>query len=348
MHILNITGIFPPDIGGPASYVPSISKALAEKGHLISVITLSDHTKHMDSEYPFKIKRIPRSFLRPLRFLKTVAAIISLGRKADLLFVHGLCLEAVAANLFLKKPLVHKIVGDLAWERIRTRGITEDSIDKFQVEKYSTSVEFLKKLRSFWTGKSSLIITPSTYLKKIVGGWGIRKDKIQVIYNAVQHEQTNLAAKPELIRQIGGHNVIVSVGRLFPWKGFEDIIKAVANIRDAHLVIIGAGPEKTRLELLVADKKLRDRVHLTGMLPRNAVFAFLKHADVFVLNSAYEGLPHIVLEAMAAGTPVIATDTGGTAELVKDGFNGVLIPARAPEKLESSINKIVINILYTL
>jgi glycosyltransferase involved in cell wall biosynthesis len=70
---------------------------------------------------------------------------------------------------------------------------------------------------------------------------------------------------------------------------------------------------------------LRNRVIFTGQVPKDKVSDYLRAADVFVLNSTYEGLPHIVLEAMQAGVPVIATGVGGTSELVKHGINGLLI-----------------------
>jgi glycosyltransferase involved in cell wall biosynthesis len=342
MNILIITGIFPPDIGGPASHVPSIAKALAERGHQLSVITLSDSLKHKDTAYPFLVIRILRSLPRPWRFLKTVVKIIQQGRKADVLFVHGLALESVMANFSLRKPLVQKVVGDLAWERASTFGLTGDRIDEFQRKKYTIYVELLKKLRSFWIKKSHLVITPSIYLKGIIQGWGVSEEKTSVIYNAVQYEETDNGERPDLFQQIGrNRKKIVSIGRLVPWKGFEDLIKAVHNIHETQLIVIGEGPERSKLEALIYEKKLQNRVHLIGILSRKEVFSFLKHADLFVLNSTYEGLPHIVLEAMAAGTPVVATDTGGTGELVQDGYNGILVPPSDPEFLESSIKEIL-------
>ena len=132
MNILMITGIYPPDIGGPASYVPSIARALAERGHNLSVITLSDSIRHDDSTQPFSVTRVLRSLPRPWRFIKTCITIIQHGKLSDVLFVHGLALESVTANYFLRKPMVQKVVGDLVWERSRTFGLTVDRIDEFQ------------------------------------------------------------------------------------------------------------------------------------------------------------------------------------------------------------------------
>ncbi|MEI6125797.1 MAG: glycosyltransferase family 4 protein, partial [Pseudomonadota bacterium] len=342
MKILIVTGIFPPDIGGPASYVPSIAKAFAAKGHEIWVITLSDTAYHDDTGYPFPVIRIRRFSLKLLRLMKTVIHIIRRGRNADLLYVHGLAFESVLANFFLKKPLVQKVVGDLVWERARTLGVTRDGIDDFQKTKYSVFIELLKTMRSFWTGESHLIITPSLYLKRILLGWGIPEEKIKVIYNAVQLPEADRSAPPEFFQPLDlDQKKIVSVGRLVPWKGFEFIIKAVYRIPRTHLFIIGEGPDRPKLESLIKQKKLDTRVHLLGSCSRAEVFHALQHADLFVLNSSYEGLPHIVLEAMAAGAPVIATDTGGTAELIRHRYNGLLIPPSVPQVLERSIKDVL-------
>jgi len=342
MNILIITGIFPPDIGGPASYVPSIARDLILSGHHISVITLSDSTSHSDQEFPFPVIRLRRSLPKSARLPMTVQKILQHGYRADIIFVHGLALEAVLCNILLRKPLVQKVVGDLAWERARTfRGI-EDSIETFQQKKYSFPVECIKKLRSFWVKKSSLVIAPSNYLKIIIQGWGVSREKIKVVYNAVP-DDTDISVEtsaPFLQHDHIGKK-IVSVGRLVPWKGFDDLIRVAGRFQNVHLTIIGEGPDRKKLQYVIQEEHVQDRVILSGSLTRSEVFSRLKQSDLFVLNSTYEGLPHIVLEAMAAGLPVIATDTGGTGELVRDGYNGLLVPPLSPRSLEHAIRKVL-------
>ena len=118
IKILIVTSIFPPDVGGPASYVPQIATALAEEEHRIILVTLSDQLDHPDdSEYPFRVVRLPRRIFKPYRWWQTVWTLFQLGRDADVLFVNGLAMEAALANVVLRKPMVQKVVGDLAWER---------------------------------------------------------------------------------------------------------------------------------------------------------------------------------------------------------------------------------------
>jgi len=99
MRILIITGIFPPDIGGPATYVPQMAKALIDQGHHITVLTLSDRIDHHDGQYSFRVVRLPRWPFRPWRWLRTIAQIIRLGREADVLFVNGLAIRSATSIL---------------------------------------------------------------------------------------------------------------------------------------------------------------------------------------------------------------------------------------------------------
>ncbi|MGH8008036.1 MAG: glycosyltransferase, partial [Candidatus Binatia bacterium] len=141
MNVLIITGIFPPDIGGPATYVPKVATALADRGHEITVVTLSDSSgfRIPDSglPYSFSVVRIRRGLFKPFRVLLTIVALLRWGRRADVLFVNGLYIEAVLANSVLHKPLVQKIVGDWAWERATNHGWIADTFEAFQSTHYN-------------------------------------------------------------------------------------------------------------------------------------------------------------------------------------------------------------------
>ncbi|MDW8103290.1 MAG: glycosyltransferase, partial [Anaerolineae bacterium] len=149
LKILIITGIFPPDIGGPATYVPQIASELAKRGHEVTVLTLSDRLNHDDSMYPFNVVRLYRESPKPWRQIETVSSIIRLGRKADILFVNGLALETAVANKALRKPIIMKVVGDLVWERTTTWGWLKESFEEFQKKRYGLRIEILKALRTW-------------------------------------------------------------------------------------------------------------------------------------------------------------------------------------------------------
>jgi glycosyltransferase involved in cell wall biosynthesis len=332
ISILVVTGIFPPDIGGPASYVPAISTALVKHGHKVTVVTLSDSIEHDDHPYSFHVRRILRNAFKPWRFVLAVSAILRKGRQAQVLYVNGLQLEAVIANFFLRKPLVQKIVGDWAWERSTNKGWIEDNFEEFQERRYCLKIELLKILRRFCAGRADAVIAPSQYLARVVAGWGVAEAKIIVVYNAVEVPAFIPTSVP-----LSAQLKVVTVGRLVPWKQVDHLIELLVDCDETGLVIVGDGPERDRLEELVRSHHLVDRVYFAGQRSKEDTFALMAACDLFVLNSTYEGFPHVVLEAMAAGLPVVATAVGGTPELVRSGENGLLVEPGAKANLLATL-----------
>jgi glycosyltransferase involved in cell wall biosynthesis len=330
------TGIFPPDIGGPATYVPGIGNELAQRGHKVTVVTLSDTLDHDDRSYPFRVMRIRRPAFKPWRFVLTVAAILREGRHVQVLYVNGLYLEAVVANFLVRKPLVQKIVGDWAWERATNKGWVSESFEEFQKGRHGLKVELLKALRRFCTRRADALIVPSQYLARVVANWDRPEDKIIVIYNAVE----SVSLIPSNI-PLSTKTKLVTVGRLVALKQIDHLIRAIAECDDVGLVIVGDGPERERLNALVCDYGLTDRVYFAGQRNKNETLSLMAACDLFILNSTHEGFPHVVLEAMSLGLPVVATAVGGTQELVRDGENGVLITPHANGALSGVLSRLM-------
>ena len=337
LRILLLTGIFPPDIGGPATYVPRIASALTERGHAITAVTLSDHTDHDDTLYPFRVVRLLRETFKPWRWLLTVWTLLRHGKDVDVLFVNGLAMEAVIANYFLRKPIVLKVVGDFAWERAKGRGWVEEQFEEFQKNGHNLKITMLKVIRNWWTRRADKVVVPSQYLAQWVSEWGISKNKLMVIYNAVKKAD---AIKPAEI-PIAQAFKAVTVARLTSWKRIDGIIEAIAQTENVGLIVVGDGPERKRLDQIVQALKITDRVYFAGKRSKEEALALMAAADVFVLNSTYEGLPHVVLEAMSLGLPVVATEIGGTPEVVENETNGLLIPSSEKEKLKKAILKLL-------
>lgn len=136
--------------------------------------------------------------------------------------------------------------------------------------------------------------------------------------------------------------LLVWTGRLDPVKGFEEMLAAfsiVARELPVRLLLAGEGPYRTRVEALIAQHGLGDRVHLLGQ--RGDVPSLLKAADLFLFCSRTEGLPNALLEAMAAGLPAVATDVPGCRDLIRDGDTGLLAPAGCPERIASAVRRVL-------
>ena len=320
MKILITVGIFPPDIGGPASFVPKIAELYSNSGHDVTVVCLTDRKQTDNSN--FKVVRILRNQNLLIRWIKTVSQIIRQGYNADLLFVNGLPMESYIANIFTRKKLIRKIVGDWAWERGMNKKIINESFDEFQNNKHNLHLEIAKFSRGWTATKADLIITPSNHLKNVVKGWGVKENRIKVIYNG-----TKLKNKPDPIDdQPNDYFKFITVGRLAPWKNIDIIIKALSDYKKANqnfiFYIVGSGPEETKLKKLVNDLDLENFVTFTGQLQKDDLNYYLQKSDIYIQASSYEGLPHVILEAMSHNLSIISTPIGGTNEVIQDGKNG--------------------------
>ena len=320
MKILITVGIFPPDIGGPASFVPKIAELYSNSGHDVTVVCLTDR-KQTDN-FNFKVVRILRNQNLLIRWIKTVSQIIRQGYNADLFFVNGLPMESYIANILTRKKLIRKIVGDWAWERGMNKKIINESFDEFQNKKHNLHLEIAKFSRGWTATKADLIITPSNHLKNVVKGWGVKENSIKVIYNG-----TKLKNKPDPIDdQPYDYFKFITVGRLAPWKNIDIIIEALSDYKKANqnfiFYIVGSGPEEIKLKKLVNDLDLENFVTFTGQLQKDDLNYYLQKSDIYIQASSYEGLPHVILEAMSHNLSIISTPIGGTNEVIQDGKNG--------------------------
>ena len=337
MNILITVGIFPPDIGGPASFVPKISEFLIKSGHNVQIICLSE-PKNIYIEDKLNVIRINRSYKLPIRWIKTTYQIIKNGRKSDLIFINGLGIEASIANLLLKKPIVRKIVGDPVWERAYNRKKTTESFDKFQNNKHPFMIEVQKLIRNWSINSAKIIIAPSDHLKSFVSGIGFKKEILK-INNGVEiaEIQRETLDKTEI-------NLII-VSRLVIQKNIDLIIEALKILNNVNLKlnIIGEGNEISKLEKTINDLNLHNQVKLLGKIDNNEISKFLSNSDIFIQASDYEGLPHSVLEAINYEVPILSTEAGGCKDLLNDGERGFIISSPPNKNLIAENIKFIIN-----
>jgi glycosyltransferase involved in cell wall biosynthesis len=332
MKLLIVTGIFPPDSGGPSSYVSQLCKTLqSDKDIKIeALITLADDPKATSEVYSFPIIKIRRSLFYPFRFFVTIVKIVFYGLKSDAIYLNGLVFEGIiASKILIDRPVAVKVVGDLIWEKAKNKNLTSLSIDEFQYIKGWGWLSLLRKLQSWYIAKSDIVITPSEYLRKMVIGWGIKLNNVRVIYNSIAFKE--LKARRSKSKKYD----VITVSRLVSWKGVDSLIEICLRNK-WRLRIVGDGPEMNRLVSIV-DKKT-DLVSFSGILPYGEVQSEIADSKIFVLNSTYEGLPHIVLEAKLAGTPVIATASGGTPETIDHMINGILVNVSNNNDLSNAIS----------
>lgn len=178
--------------------------------------------------------------------------------------------------------------------------------------------------------------TVSDETRQFCIGQGIQAAKLHTIYSGIDANRYYCTLTPEQKQQlrqnlgIGQTNpIILTVARLFPQKGHRYLLEAAPTIReaipDAHFLLVGEGDLQATLTQQINSAGLESYVHLLGV--RQDIPQLLAISQLFILPSLYEGLPNALLEALAAGVPVVATDLGGCREIIADGQNGMLVPA---------------------
>jgi glycosyltransferase involved in cell wall biosynthesis/aminoglycoside phosphotransferase (APT) family kinase protein len=167
-------------------------------------------------------------------------------------------------------------------------------------------------------------------------------EKVEVVYNAVDIERVAVSAPPGLRAQLGGsetRQLVLTPARLNAQKGHDTLLEATAEVPDALFLLAGDGPERGRLEARAAELGVAERVHFLGR--REDVPQLLAACDVFALPSLYEGSSLAVLEAMAAGIPVVSSAIGGTEELIEDGRSGLLVPPDDAAALAAALRRLL-------
>ena len=332
MNILITVGIFPPDIGGPASFVPKIANHLINMDNKVKIICLADE-ENLLLEDELDVLRIRRSTYLPIRWFKTISLIIKHGRKSDILFVNGLGVEAAIANLYLRKKIIRKIVGDPVWERFYNKKRTSETFDDFQNLKHNLNVRIQKLIRNWSISSSEVVITPSDHLKEFINRTN-PKTEVLKINNGIEITEFKRSKTP-----LHEFNILIN-SRLVVQKNIHLVIEAMGSIKnlDINLKIIGEGGEFARLEDLITNLKIQNRVKMIGKVENNLISEYLKTSNLFIQASDYEGLPHSILEAINYEVPILSTEVGGCKDLLDNGDRGFIISS--PQNKQQIAEKI--------
>ena len=341
MEVTIISDIDPytPKPGGTRSYVMDLIRFLSEQGIKTTLIGVSYNKKEMPSESPFtfvpvvKGKKISSyKFLLNL-FLKAPSlnipqsSIIHTQRPDDLLpFVlfyknnpkvctlHGIPHSAI---YFKKGHIIGKIY---------------ELIERFVLERTDTVLAVNEKTKQFYTGLYPQI-----------------KDKITIIPVGIDTKMFKPVNRYETRKKYHlneNEKIILYVGRLNAEKGLDLLLKSFKTIKNeftyCKLLLVGDGQEKANLKKIKKDLNLGDIIFM-DVLEHEKIPEIINCADVFALCSYYEGMPTVVLEALACGVPVVSTDVGDVHKVVRDGETGYIVRTRSEEELSAKLIKALSN-----
>jgi len=193
-----------------------------------------------------------------------------------------------------------------------------------------------------WAGKqASALITVCEDLRHRLVELGEAPSRVVTLRNGVDLTRFSPGDRDAARKRLGLDGfTLLSVGSLIPRKGHELIIAALADLPDARLLIAGSGPMRAELERVAVEKGVASRVRFLGEIAHDALTDAYRAADIFVLASSREGWANVLLEAMACGTPVVATNVNGTPEVVQDPKLGVLVQERSAPALAQAIKQL--------
>jgi glycosyltransferase involved in cell wall biosynthesis len=326
-----------PDAGGIESVTASLARGAVRKGHTVTVVCFEKTAANTEEVIDgVRVVRAPIAKLiasQPLGF-KYLRQCLKEARDADVVHLHAPNMLGALASLWIGKGprlLVH-------WH--------SDVINKGLLGKLLRPVEtaLLKRADSI-VATSQVYSDASTTLQPF-------RDKITVVPIGVPDVTLteNRAVAPELPaalqRTIAGKKLVLAVGRLVPYKGFEVLIEAAKYLHDdAALVIVGGGPLLDTLQAAINAAGVSGRVHLAGRLSDGALHTLFTKASLYCMPSTYraEAFGVVLLEAMAYGLPIVATDIPGSGVpwVNQHGVSGINVPVGDCRALADACNHIL-------
>lgn len=333
MRVVLVSGIWPPDPGGPASHAPALATFLHERGHAVEVVTTAA-SEPAPRAYP--VRWADRR--SPFRHARAAALVRACALNADVVYATSMIRRAAIGSSLARRPLVVKVTSDEVFERARRSGRFAGTLDEFQQEG-GARARLLRATRDAALRRASHVFFPSTYLRDVALRWSLDPGRASVVPNPAP--RIPLLPSREALRaelELQGR-VLAFAGRLVPAKGLETGLRALAAVPDVTLAIAGDGPDRPALERLARELTIDGRVRFLGSVSRDAVLRLFRAGDASVLPSDWENFPHTVVEALAVGCPVIATTVGGVPEVVVDGENGLLVPAGDVAALAAAIER---------
>jgi glycosyltransferase involved in cell wall biosynthesis len=336
VNVLVVSGIWPPDVGGPASHAPQVASFLLERGHGVSVVTTANARP---APQPYLVQWVSRSLPKGVVHVRTGLEIAYRARAADVVYTTGMFGRSAGGAVLARRPYVIKLTADPAFERARRRGLFGGGVDAFQGNDGDLKVRLLRRARDAELRHAAHVFTPSAWLGDLAVSWGVDGSHVSVLPNPAP-TLPQFAPRDELRASFGMNGMTLAfAGRLTAQKALDVALGALAQVDGVTLLIAGDGDERVPLAAKASELGVDARVRFLGSLPRERIVELFRAADASILSSSWENFPHTVVESLAVGTPVLATTTGGIAEVVCDGENGLLVASGDVDALAAAIRR---------
>ncbi|MFH0874118.1 MAG: glycosyltransferase family 4 protein [Candidatus Komeilibacteria bacterium] len=322
-RVIIAAGIFPPDVGGPAIFSNKLASWLANHGQQVTVVCFSEEIIP-ETHAAFTVIRVKRGS-KIISHWRYFLALWRVCQGAGVIYAQNPIAggwQSIILGGMWGIPVAVKVTGDYAWEQAGVQYGYRDSLEQFSTAlNLPVRIRIMRLLQQWVVRRADKVIVPSQYLAGIVKSWKVAEADIAVIFNAFT------PVEPKVVAGLERQPLIVSVGRMVPWKQYQQLIsywpEVLVRMPEARLCLIGDGPELEAVQVKAA--QVSPTIEVLGQLSHDQVLQRLATARVFVLNSTYEGLSHVLLEALNAGLIPVATAVGGNAEIITSGQNGLLV-----------------------
>ncbi len=342
MKILMQQGAYFPWIGGAEIFMQKLAEHLVAKGHHVDIVTglwskPDFYTENWDKEFEVingvNVYRVRTARIKNIDVLSCMGRMIwkttELDRQNDYDILHSHIFPAMVCGAVAKKN--KKLL------------VTLQGGDIGEYKESNLIIRTLEMPFIVWSlKKADLVHAVSTHIANAARKLGARK--VTIVPNGVDISIFHPKDRSQVRKQLGyklDEKIVVSSSRLTPKNGLDYLIKAVANVPNVKLVIIGDGEQRKSLESLISALKIEERVSLLGYLEHSKLPDYLNAADVFCRPSINEGFGISFIESMACRIPTIGTGVGGITDIIVDGKNGLLVPPKDVAALTRALRIII-------
>lgn len=325
-----ISTSFPPE-EGIGFYADNLASKLRDRGHDVTIVTRGSLRTERTSHDGLEVVKLPYVPAYPFHVdlhARPVNDYLRRRSDLDLVHVHTPLTPVVDVDLPVVSTVHTSVVEDV--DQISSGGLRPLAM------KCVTSVTSKRILAAQCEAADELTTVARSVKEELATHYGVTD--VEVVGNGVDEAEFTPPSEPP------DERYVLFVGRLSYRKGVLELVDAwtrVAPHHDVTLKVVGDGPLRERMESTARERGVESSVTFEGHIPRAELVRRFRNATLFVLPSRYEGLPTVLLEAMASGCPVVATDVSGCIDAIDPGDDGILVPPRDPERMAEAVRELL-------